>query len=185
MELKSDRQTLLKTKFFRPKLTSDHVKRTSLISRLNVGSNKQLILVSAPSGYGKSTLISDWIGHFHLKSSWLSLSEYDDDLILFIRYFIESIRFSIPGFGEAIIQMLQAPEKPTNDFFCKITANELSLLDDHFYLTVDDYHFIHDPEIHAFVQELLRFPIPYFHLIIITRRDSKFIITEQKTLLLK
>ena len=83
---------ILATKFFAPPVRPDLVLRQRLIEQLNAGVQRKLILVSAPAGYGKTTLISSWLQDTGISSAWLSLEEDDNDPIRFFQYFITALR---------------------------------------------------------------------------------------------
>ena len=139
--MNSQQPKLLQTNFFKPRLTSDNIPRDDLLEKLNIGREVPLILVSAPAGYGKSTLIAGWLEFAKVNFSWLSLSEYDDDPLVFIRYFLKSITHKLPGFADEIRQILQASEQPAVDIFTNQIINELASLKQHLYLVLDDYQY--------------------------------------------
>lgn len=174
MNLKSSKSNLLQTKFFKPRLTFDHISRPNLIERLNMGSKLPLILVSAPAGYGKTTLVSGWLETHSQRYSWLSLDEYNNEPIIFLSYFVESIRKSVPDFGEEVIQLIKASELPPIEILTNYVINQLANLQSDLILALDDYHFINNLAIHEFIDRILQFPPPKFHLLLITRRDPAF-----------
>lgn len=139
--MNSQQPKLLQTKFFKPRLTWDYIPRIDVLGKLNIGREFPLILVSAPAGYGKSTLVAGWLEFAKVNFSWLSLSEYDDDPLVFIRYFPESITHKLPGFADEVRQILQASEQPAVDIFTNQIINELASLKQHFYLVLDDYQY--------------------------------------------
>ena len=98
---------VLATKFFAPPLLSDLVLRQRLIDQLNAGSQRKLILVAAPAGYGKTTLISSWLHETNIPSVWLSLDEDDNDPIRFFQYFITALQRIAPTLGGDLMGMLQ------------------------------------------------------------------------------
>jgi LuxR family maltose regulon positive regulatory protein len=96
---------MIRTKFFIPRLTADHVKREGLIRKLESAHDYHLTLVSAPAGYGKSTIVA----------SWLALDENDDDFFLFLKYLIESMRTNFSTFGADLLQLFDSSEQPAID----------------------------------------------------------------------
>src|SRR5512136_3345387 len=91
-----DRQALLRTKFHRPRVIADLIHRPSLKERLDSGWDRSLILVAAPAGFGKSTLLSAWLEACDCPNAWLSLDEHDNDLGVFLAYFIGAVREVFP-----------------------------------------------------------------------------------------
>jgi len=172
--LKDQNSNLLQTKFYKPPLTSDYIQRRELIDRLNFGVKAPLILISAPSGYGKSTLVTGWLKATKLKHAWISLSEYDNHLLTFLEYLAVAINTSETGILSEIQTLLHTPEQPAVDIITTKIINALIKLPNDFYLVIEDYHFIHNPEIHNFFNQLLRFPPPKFHLVVTSRIDPPF-----------
>ena len=85
-------EQLIRTKFFIPRLTGDHILRESLVRKMEAIRDYNLTLVSAPAGYGKSTLIASWLKQQSIPATWLSLDKEDNDFFVFLRYFIGAIR---------------------------------------------------------------------------------------------
>ena len=85
-------KTLLKIKTFIPKLREDLVTRTRLVNKLNKASGKKLICINAPAGYGKSTLIAEWIKQINKCVAWIQLDKNDNDLGQFLSYFVLSLK---------------------------------------------------------------------------------------------
>src|SRR5262249_31623614 len=95
-----------------PRMPRDMVARPRLLERLNAGLARQLILVCAPAGYGKSTLISEWLQQAQLPSAWLTLDEGDDDLFPFLSYLVAAVQRVAPDFGQATLPLLAARSLP-------------------------------------------------------------------------
>jgi len=171
-------QILLKTKLHRPSLPKDLVTRTRLIDLLNDDINRPLILVCAPAGFGKSTLVSSWLklmaadqhtATASLPAAWLSLDENDSDLNLFLRYFIAALRTIFDEACEETLALLQARQQIPQAVLFATLSNELENLPREFVLVLDDYHTIHDMEVHNLLSELARhWPKP-LHLVLISR----------------
>jgi LuxR family maltose regulon positive regulatory protein len=92
-----DHQVLLRTKFHRPRVLADLIDRPSLKERLDGGWDRALILVAAPAGFGKSTLLSAWLEVCDCPHAWLSLDEHDNDLGVFLAYFLGAVRTIFPN----------------------------------------------------------------------------------------
>ena len=117
--------SLLQTKLFIPPTRPDLVPRRRLLDRLNEGLPKQsaslseglfarkLTLVSAPAGFGKTTLVSDWLRHIDLSTAWLSLDEGDNDLTRFLNYFIAALQYIDTEIGQSLQGTLQSPPTAT------------------------------------------------------------------------
>ncbi len=169
---------LLQTKLHRPRLPKDLVNRTRLIELLNHNIDRPLILVCAPAGFGKSTLISNWLKHqasdqagpaADLPAAWLSLDENDSDLNLFLSYFIAALRTIFDDACEQTLALLQAPQQPPLDVLYTTFSNELEGLPKEFILVLDDYQSLHGVEVHNLLGELVRhWPKP-LHLVLISR----------------
>ena len=174
MKSNSSIHNLLRSKFLKPTPTTDLVLRTDLLNRLYKGRRKPLILISAPAGYGKSTLISSWLDHQSLNFGWISISEYDNDWLSFIQYFVLGLNNIVFGKFNDIVSLLESPEIPDADDISRFIVNNLTDLNEDIYLVLDDYHYLHDPEIHDFLNKILQFPLPRFHLVLISRVDPPF-----------
>ena len=171
-------QILLQTKLHRPRLPKDLVTRWRLVERLNQDIDHQLILVCAPAGFGKTTLVGNWLEQMAVgqgeeaissPSAWLSLDENDSDLNLFIRYFIAALRTIFSEACEETLALLQARQQPPQAVLYATFSNELEKLPGEFILVLDDYHTLHGAEVHNLLGELARhWPKP-LHLVLISR----------------
>jgi LuxR family transcriptional regulator, maltose regulon positive regulatory protein len=104
---------LLLTKFYIPPVRSNQITRPHLIDLLNGGMDKTLILVSAPAGYGKTTLVSRWLKETGIPSSWLSLDAGDNNPACFLQYLLAAIQSISPGIGNGLLDMLQGAFRVT------------------------------------------------------------------------
>jgi len=105
-------EQLLTTKLYIPPLRSDLVPRPHLYDRLNEGSNRKLTLVSAPAGFGKSTLVSGWLAESGVQAAWLSLDQGDNDPVRFWTYLIAAIQTIHQEIGVEARQIVSAPQLP-------------------------------------------------------------------------
>jgi LuxR family maltose regulon positive regulatory protein len=162
---------LLRTKLYRPPLSHDHVLRPRLLAQLEEVSHYQLAMITAPAGYGKSTLVSAWIEQVHCPSAWLSLDEKDNSLVVFIGYFVAAIQSVFPEFGEQIREVAQSASRASLPTIDRYLLSEIDQLEQDFVLVLDDLHLLTNPEIHEFLGALLQYPLPHFHLVLISRHD--------------
>jgi LuxR family transcriptional regulator, maltose regulon positive regulatory protein len=162
---------ILQTKLHIPVLRSNLVRRPRLIEQLKAGVEKRLVLISAPAGYGKTTLIVEWLMETKLPTAWLSLDEGDNDPVRFFYYLVSSIRTILPDVGTSSLFMLQSPQKPVLEALLSLLINDLTGVPDHFVLVLDDYHVLHDQHIHGMVTFLLDHLPVQMHLVIGTRAD--------------
>ncbi|MFV1873007.1 MAG: LuxR C-terminal-related transcriptional regulator [Oleiphilus sp.] len=133
---------LLQTKFLAPAYNPKSVQRDRLIKRLTPRQGRKLVLISAPAGYGKTTLVSQWLHNYADVSCWLSLDHYDNEPLRFWEYFIGSIAKQVPDFGIEAKSFLQEDKQ---HFDAAVTAliNELSIREDAssaMCLVLDDFH---------------------------------------------
>lgn len=163
--------TLIQTKLHRPPLPVDLVPRPRLTDPLNSPTLPPLILISAPAGYGKSTLAKCLVEKLDLPVAWLSLDEHDNDLWGFLRYFLAAVRIIFPDALLETQAMLLAARLPPLAAVAKNLINELDQLERSFLLVFDDYHVIESQPIHDLLNEILLHPPPTLHLVLSTRMD--------------
>lgn len=125
----TDSLTLIRTKLHRPRLGGDLVPRPQLLAHLECHRQRPLTLISAPAGYGKTSLISSWLENSEWPSAWLSLDEYDDDLAVFLNYVIVAIHTLFPESLRETLALLNAPELPTLRVLAASLINELDQLE--------------------------------------------------------
>ncbi len=162
---------LKKTKLFPPDRTNDFVERKSIQVKFDQLSDKPLMLISAPTGHGKSTLVAEFTSQKSINSAWYSLDESDNELGVFLAYFINSIQRLYPGFAEDILELTQVLEMPSETELANLMVNELVNLPAKTLLILDDYHMITNAQIHTFISRLFDLSLPGFRLIIISRVD--------------
>ena len=160
-------KTILKTKLFRPRVPDDFVNRVALFKRLDRCVGSRLILVSASAGYGKSVTISRWIDSSNIDCTWLSLAEADSNLASFFNYFLAAIHTLFPDSCVQSRMLLSAPVLCSREELAEELINDLAEIKSPFSLVLDDYGFIHDPDIHYVLNCLLEFDIPPLHLVLI------------------
>lgn len=172
---------ILATKLYLPPPRANLVHRTHLIERLNAGLRDKLLLISAPAGFGKTTLISSWISElrsgggsgtqFVNRVAWLSLDEEDCDPKRFLTYLVAAVQTIVPDFGVAVLGMLQSPQPPQPATILTTFLNELVTIPGDSLLILDDYHVIDAKPIDDALAFLLEHLPPQMHLVITTRED--------------
>jgi LuxR family maltose regulon positive regulatory protein len=162
---------LIKTKLHRPPVAKDHLHRERLIELLDENLERPLTIVSAPAGYGKTTLVSCWIETCAVTSVWLSLDENDNDLRVFLTYLTSAIQTIFPEALEQTCNMLTYPDLPAASTLLPSLINELDQIDKNFILVLDDFHYISDITVNQLIIGLLKYPPAPMHLVLSTRRD--------------
>jgi LuxR family maltose regulon positive regulatory protein len=163
--------TILRTKLHTPQLRSSLVPRHRLIDRLTAGLDGNLTLLSAPAGYGKTTLVAECLQGILTKSTWLSLDESDNDPRRFLDYLLAALRQIQADVGRPVEAMLQSPQPPPNEVILTALVNEIAAIPQPFILVLDDYHIIHTPPIHGQLNFLLEHQPQQMRLVVITRED--------------
>jgi len=162
---------LIRTKLQRPPIVGEHVHRSQLLERLDQRLQRPLTLVTAPAGYGKSTLVSCWLETCDLPAAWLSLDETDNDLHLFLSYLLVAVQTISPAAGKDIQSILNTSQLPPLSILSGILINELDQIKQAFILTLDDYQVINNKTIHNLLIEILKHPPHAMHLVLASRID--------------
>ena len=166
--------SILLTKLFIPSVPPSVIHRPHLIERLTAGlkAGKFLTLVSAPAGYGKSTLLAEWITAYEGQVAWLSLDDRDNNPLRFWTYFVTALQTVSKPLGQAALPMLELTQHFDPQLFLTELVNDVASLNHPLMLVLDDYHMISNPDIHAGIIFLLEHLPPLsFHLVIATRTD--------------
>jgi LuxR family maltose regulon positive regulatory protein len=173
---------LLKTKFFVPTWRTGAVSRPRLLERLQAGLDKQrkMTLISAPAGYGKTTLAAEWIFAIQsdrrtgMRVAWLSLDEGDNDPARFLSYLVSALRSVDGTLGQSALSLLEMPQLPPLSAIMDEMINDLAGLDYQMILFLDDYHIITNPDLQEALEYFLEHQPPAFHLTLTTREDPPF-----------
>jgi LuxR family maltose regulon positive regulatory protein len=170
---------ILATKLYVPPSRSGIVPRPHLIERLDDGLAKgaSLTLVSAPAGFGKTTLVSEWIASCGRPVAWLSLDEGDSDPVRFISYLIAALQTIKSGIGESLLTALQAHQPPSNEVILTTLLNEINTISGKFILVLDDYHTIDSKAVDDALSFILVHQPPQIHLVIASREDPSLPLT--------
>ncbi|MDT4893995.1 MAG: hypothetical protein QOE97_3030, partial [Pseudonocardiales bacterium] len=164
---------LLSSKYRLPVQRAGALARQRLTDRLDAAIRGPFTVVSAPAGFGKTTLISNWLVPAAANGSyvaWLSLDHRDNDPALFWTYLVTAMRAAVPDLGEAALSLFASPAASTDAALAAL-LNEIETLPHDLVLTLDDYHVIESPEVHEGMAFVLEHQPPQLHLVIVTRVD--------------
>ena len=167
-------ETLLETKFFVPSIRPELVSRPRLIKQLNNGVHRKLTLISAPAGFGKTTLVAEWIQQSDFLVSWLSLDDEDNDLTRFLTYFVSALNRTQgieTKIGEGALNILKSPQPPPASAILTTIINEITAIPEKIIFVFDDYHLIDNQLVNDAVAFLIENLPPQLHLVIVTRQD--------------
>ena len=167
---------LIATKIIVPSPRQRLVSRSVLLDRVSAGLTGKFTLVSAASGYGKTTLMTEWLSERgkDFPVAWVSLDEGDNDLTLFLSYLIAALQNVQDGLGEDTNAVMRDAQNSNDSAILSVLINELSTVPNDFALVLEDYHVIDLGEIHRTLVFLLEHMPPQMHLVILTRSDPPF-----------
>ncbi len=151
--------------------------RPLLSERLQSGLERKLTLVSAPAGYGKTTIVENWVQGLDRPFSWLSLDPWDNDPIQFLGYLVAALQRINGEFGQTIEKALNTVPHPELKAVVMKLLQEVTSIDKPFVLILDDYHAIQDVNIHELMTTLIKHQPPAMHLILLTREDPALPLT--------
>jgi len=159
-----------RTKLYRPPAADDYVCREYLEARLGGVETQPIIVVSAPAGYGKTTMISHWIDQSAAPCAWLSLDTHDNDLRLFLHYLAAAFSEWCPPAARSLKKIIESQELPAPSRAAEACVSEIDQVEDSLVLVLDDYHSIREIEIHEFVSALLNHMPACLRVAIVSRR---------------
>jgi LuxR family maltose regulon positive regulatory protein len=163
---------LLATKLRQPRSRAQLVPRSHLVERLQQGVAGALTLVSAPAGFGKTTLLAQWWASTHTPVAWLSLEPNDNEPTRFLTYLLAALQTLDPHFGTPTLAQLRPPQPADPEIVLTLLTNDLIRWQgEAFALVLDDYHVVEAPPIHRALTYLVEHLPPQMHLIIATRAD--------------
>ena len=164
---------VLATKLYIPPTRPQLVPRPRLIERLNDGLQVTpgVTLISAPAGFGKTTLLSEWAAGCTRPVGWVSLDEGDNDPARFVTYLVTALQTVTEHFGERVLATLQSPQLPPLNSILTTLLNEIVTISDNFVLILDDYHAIDTKAVDQALTFFLEHQPPQMHLVIATRED--------------
>ncbi len=132
---------------------------------------RKLTLISAPAGFGKTTIVSEWVAGCKTPVAWLSLDEGDNDPIRFLTYLVAALQTIAGNIGAGVLRTLQSPQPPPTESILTSLLNEIACLPDHFVLVLDDYHVLDAQSVDQALAFLLEHLPSQMHLVIATRED--------------
>ena len=166
---------ILATKLYIPSPRPKVVLRPRLIQQLNEGlpsgRTPGVTLISAPAGFGKTTLVSEWVAGCERPAAWLSLDDGDNDPARFLTYLVAALQTIAQNIGAGVLGVLQSPQPPPIESILTALLNEITTVPEDFVLILDDYHVIDSKAVDHALTFLLEHQPPQMHLIIATRED--------------
>ena len=163
--------SLLSTKLHVPPVRAESVSRPRLVEQLDAGLDRKLTLISAPAGFGKTTLLSEWAKRLPARVAWLALDEGDNDPARFWTYLVAALQTVQAGLGQEVLQLLQAPQPPATQTILTVLLNEIAARTQDIILVLDDYHLISQQAVHEGIAFLLEHMPRNVHLVLATRAD--------------
>ena len=166
---------LVETKLYIPRPRRSLVARPRLSGRLSRGSEARLTLISAPAGFGKTTLLTAWLAAGASENravAWLSLDEGDSQPATFWTYVITALQTAVPGVGASVLPLLQSAQPPIETVLTSV-LNELAAVPNDVDLVLDDYHLVDGPDVRSGMSFLLEHLPVHIHLMISTRADPQ------------
>src|SRR5919202_5080487 len=165
---------VLETKLYVPKPRRGVVPRARLRERLDRAADVQLTLVSAPAGFGKTTLLADWLATIKVDGravAWLSLDQGDNHPTSFWTYVAAALQKVAPGAGQNAISLLESPQPPPIETVLATLLNDLSNVSIDLVMVLDDYHLVDASELRAGMAFFIDHLPPQLHLVIASRAD--------------
>jgi LuxR family maltose regulon positive regulatory protein len=168
---------ILQTRLHLPTIRPEPVSRPRLIERLNAGLHRKLTLVSAPAGFGKTTLVSEWGAGCGRLVAWLSLDKGDNDPTRFLAYLVAALQTIAASIGGGLLSVLQSPQPPPTESILTALLNEITTIPGNLVVVLDDCHVIDAKpvDVSTSVDQALTFLLehlpPQMHVIIVTRED--------------
>ena len=169
-------QTIIQTKLNTPIPPLKSIRRSRLMHFLadSVNTGKQITLISAPAGFGKTTCALEWLDTIDLPFTWLSLDARDNDPGRFFTYLIAALQKLAPAFGHEISGIIKSGQIPPDESISAAMINVMLRINHRFILLLDDFHTIHDNSILNVMHQIITNQPHQLHLVIITREDPDF-----------
>lgn len=168
---------LLITKLYIPRLRDELVSRPRLVDQLVASEGKKLVLITAPAGYGKTTLLTEWFSKNVKAVAWYSLDETDNDIGRFLSYCILALQSINAGICNSVLNIIRSPDPPPIDTLLTFVINDLACLKVHCRLVLDDFHLITNTQVHYALSFLLQNLPPNLQIVITSRAELLFSIS--------
>ncbi len=162
---------LLQTKLYAPPARPNLIARPQLITQLSAEGVRPLTIIAAPAGFGKTTLVQQWLAQRATLVAWLALDEDDNEVLRFLRYLIAALQSCQPPIGQNALGLLTLPQAPLPKAILTALLNELTAATPTLTLVLDDYHVITSPVVHEALTFLIDHLPPPLRLIMTTRAD--------------
>ena len=163
---------LIRTKFSRPLGRPEFIERPGLLDRLDEAvARHRVTLVSAPPGFGKTTLVTQWLARQAVPTAWLALDEGDNDPERLVRYLVTAIETSTTHRLPQSAALLAAPAPAPFDYLCEVFVSELAAAEAPLILVLDDYHVLASQHVHRLLKSLVQAMPPSLHLLVLSRVD--------------
>lgn len=162
---------ILRTKLYIPPLRAKVVSRPQLIARLREGMEYKLTLISAPAGFGKTTLVSEWVTGCKRPVAWLSLDDKDNDITQFLAYFVAALKSIQGDIGEGVLEALPSLQSVGIESVLTALINEITVMPCNFVFVLDDYHVIDNKSVNNALVFLIDHMPANMSLVITTRVD--------------
>jgi LuxR family transcriptional regulator, maltose regulon positive regulatory protein len=166
---------LLTTKLFIPPAPAERVLRPHLLEKLDKGLKRSLVLISAPAGFGKTTLLSQWVRQRQLPAAWISLDDSDNDLSRMLAYLVSALNSIDPDQSGISIEEVQSIQPGSIEPILTRLINQMASITRPFVLILDDYHLIVDEAVHEVIHFILDYCPPNLHMVIASRVDPPFL----------
>jgi LuxR family transcriptional regulator, maltose regulon positive regulatory protein len=165
-------RVLIRTKFTRPPGRPEFVERRGLLERLDRAVDQHRVtLISAPPGFGKTTVTTQWLALQQVPTAWLALDKSDSDPERFVRYLVAAIEEGTPQRLPMSTALAAARTPHPFDYQCEVLVSELAVAESRLVLVLDDYHTVESPEVHRLVERLVQTMPPSMHLLVLSRVD--------------
>ncbi len=173
----------IETKLNPPKSPANLLSRKRLIDRLEaaVREEKTSILITAPAGYGKTSLAADWLARTKASSAWVTLDRSDNDLARFVQYVYAAMQRATGLTEWSALAYMDAPVHPPEEEIAPAIAGDFSTVKSKTILLLDDYHRITNRSVHGIIAHLLQHPVPDVLIALMTREDPPFPVARLRT----
>jgi len=163
---------LIRTKFSRPLGRPEFVQRRRLLDRLDEAvAQHRVTLLSAPPGFGKTTLVTQWVARQAIPTAWLALDPGDNDPERLVRYLLAAIEASTTHRLRRSAALLAAPTPPPFEYLCEVFVSELAAVEAPLILVLEDYHALASKQVHGLLERLVQTMPPSMHLLVLSRVD--------------